>query len=203
MSEKQVGTVSNSSAGGDDPRVVRTHCDVLAAARELLLSRGWEHVTVAHVAQHSGYARSTLYRHWPNRFDLLREAIAEHSRLSHTTPSGDLGDDLIAELGAFVEALTTTGFGHMVAAMAHMARDDTEWAQLLEATEAEGTSVLRSILTDATATGVVDRDLDIEYSLDLLLGPILHRFLFRTSDPPGGSFVTRVVEDFLAAKAGS
>jgi len=48
-----------------DPRVVRTRRDVLAAAREVLLEEGWEGVTVSRVADRSGYARTTLYRHWP------------------------------------------------------------------------------------------------------------------------------------------
>jgi len=46
-----------------DPRVVRTRRDVLAAARAVLLEEGWERVTVSRVADRSGYARTTLYRH--------------------------------------------------------------------------------------------------------------------------------------------
>ena len=73
-----------------DPRVARTRRDVLAAAREVLLEDGWERVTLARVAERSGYARTTLYRHWPQRLDLLRDLIGEEVRLLHTTPAGDL-----------------------------------------------------------------------------------------------------------------
>ena len=65
-----------------DPRVVRTRRDVLAAAREVLLEEGWEGVTVSRVADRSGYARTTLYRHWPQRLDLLRDLIGEEARLA-------------------------------------------------------------------------------------------------------------------------
>ena len=181
-----------------DPRVSRTHATVLAAARQLLLEQGWEHVTVAKVSQLSGYARSTLYRHWPDRLDLLRDAIAEQARLTHVTLSGSTRDDLVAELGAFVEAITTTGLGHMVAAMAHMARSDPEWAQLNEAVHLEGTSVLRQILVAAREEGAVmpgDDD-----SVSMLVGPLVHRFLF-TSDPPDRILVERTVDSFLVAAA--
>ena len=83
-----------------DPRVTRTRHAVLAAAREVLLDEGWEGVTLGRVAERSGYARTTLYRHWPQRLDLLRDLIREEARLAHTTPMGDLRDDLVAELEA-------------------------------------------------------------------------------------------------------
>ena len=83
-----------------DPRVTRTRHAVLAAAREVLLDEGWEGVTLGRVAERSGYARTTLYRHWPQRLDLLRDLIREEARLAHTTPTGNLRDDLVAELEA-------------------------------------------------------------------------------------------------------
>jgi AcrR family transcriptional regulator len=169
---------------------------VLAAARQLLLEQGWEQVTVANVAQLSGYARSTLYRHWPNRLDLLRDAIAEQARLTHVTLTGSTRDDLVAELSAFVDAITTTGLGHMVAAMAHMARSDPEWAQLNEAVHLEGTSVLRQILVAAREEGAaIGGDDD---GVSMLVGPLVHRFLF-TSDPPDRMLVERTVDSFLGA----
>lgn len=175
-----------------DPRVVRTRESVLASARELLLTRGWVHVTVGTVAEHSGYARSTLYRQWPNRLDLLRDAISEQARLTHATPTGDLRGDLIAELHAFVAALTTTGLGHMVAAIAHMARTDTEFAELNRAVQSEGTRVLREILRASDKTSLIDTDL----AISLLAGPIIHRFLFEEHDPDH-DFVVVLVDDFL------
>lgn len=180
-----------------DPRVVRTREAVLASARELLVARGWEHVTVGTVAEHSGYARSTLYRQWPNRLDLLREAISEQTRLTHITPSGIMRDDLLSELGAFVKAITT-GLGHMVAAMIHMARTDPEWAQLNETVHIEGTSVLRAILARARTDASISRQLDIDDAIDMLVGPIVHRFLFATTTPDS-EFVTRIVDGFLNA----
>lgn len=179
-----------------DPRVTRTHATVLAAAHHLLLERGWEHVRVATVAQLSGYARSTLYRHWPNRLDLLRDAIAEQARLTHVALTGSTRDDLVAELSAFVDAITTTGLGHMVAAMAHMARTDPEWARLNEAVHLEGVSVLRQILRAAREEGADFPDDDD--SVSMLVGPLIHRFLF-TGDPPDRILVERTVDAYLGA----
>src|SRR3546814_1248970 len=73
-----------------DPRVVRTRRHVLAAARTVLVEEGWQRVTVTRVADRSGYARTTLYRHWPQRLDLLRDLITEEVHLLHTVPTGDV-----------------------------------------------------------------------------------------------------------------
>ena len=129
-----------------DPRVARTRRDVLAAAREVMLEEGWARVTLARVAERSGYARTTLYRHWPQRLDLLRDLIGEEVRLLHTTPAGDLREDLIAEMEAFQAALTTSGLGRMMIAIGQQARDDAELADLSSSVRADGSKVLRDII---------------------------------------------------------
>ncbi|MEO2124798.1 MAG: TetR/AcrR family transcriptional regulator [Acidimicrobiales bacterium] len=183
-----------------DPRVIRTRESVLASARELLLTRGWTHVTVGAVAEHSGYARSTLYRQWPNRLDLLRDAISEQARLTHAVPCGNLRDDLIAELNAFVVALTSTGLGHMIAAIVHMARTDTEFADLNRSVQIEGTRVIRDILRAATDSSLLNDTMNADLAIALLVGPITHRFLFE-DHRLDGDFVVAVVDGFLARQS--
>ena len=126
---------------------------MLAAAREVLLEEGWERVTLGRVAERSGYARTTLYRHWPQRLDLLRDLIREEARLAHTTPTGDLRDDLVAELEAFRVAVTSTGFGRVIIAIGQQARDDAELADLNRSMRAEGARVLDEIVVDGVAAG--------------------------------------------------
>src|SRR3546814_14118386 len=107
-----------------DPRVVRTRRHVLAAARTVLVEEGWQRVTVTRVADRSGYARTTLYRHWPQRLDLLRDLITEEVHLLHTVPTGDVRADLVAELEAFRVAITTTGLGRVMIAIGQQARPE-------------------------------------------------------------------------------
>ena len=94
-----------------DPRVLRTHDAVLGAAGDVLREEGWEQVTVRRIAERSGYARTTLYRHLPKRLDQLRDLIREEGRLSRITPTGDLLADLAGELEAFRVAVTERGLG--------------------------------------------------------------------------------------------
>ena len=148
-----------------DPRVVRTRHDVLAAARAVLVEEGWQAVTVTRIADRSGYARSTLYRHWPQRLDLLRDLITEEVLLLHTVPTGDVRADLVAELEAFRVAITTTGLGRVMIAIGQQASDDAELAELSAAIRADGTRILDEIITAAVARGdlrsPLDRDLAV------------------------------------------
>lgn len=186
-----------------DPRVVRTRRDVLAAARDVLLEEGWERVTLARVAERSGYARTTLYRHWPQRLDLLRDLISEEVRLLHTTPTGDLRADLIAELEAFRVAVTTSGLGRVMIAIGQQARDDAELADLNSSIRAAGAGVLNDILAAGAARRELRPGLDADVAVAQLVGPVLFRYLFQNDTELDAAFVASVVDWFLAGARSS
>ena len=182
-----------------DPRVTRTRHAVLTSAREVLLDEGWERVTLGRVAERSGYARTTLYRHWPQRLDLLRDLIREEAHLAHTTPMGDLRDDLVAELEAFRVAVTSTGLGRVMIAIGQQARDDAELADLNRSMRAEGARVLEEIVVDAVAAGDLPRGLRADAAVAQLVGPVLFRYLFEDHDALDREYVVSVVDWFLGA----
>jgi AcrR family transcriptional regulator len=180
-----------------DPRVIRTRRHVLAAARTVLVEEGWQRVTVTRVADRSGYARTTLYRHWPQRLDLLRDLITHEVHLLHTVPTGDVRADLVAELEAFRVAITTTGLGRVMIAIGQQASDDGELAELSAAVRADGTRVLDEIITSAVARGELRAQLDPDVAVAQLVGPVLFRYLFDSHDGIDGAFVVTVVDLFL------
>lgn len=180
-----------------DPRVVRTRRHVLAAARSVLVEEGWQRVTVTRVADRSGYARTTLYRHWPQRLDLLRDLITEEVHLLHTVPTGDVRADLVAELEAFRVAITTTGLGRVMIAIGQQAGDDGELAELSSAVRADGTRVLDEVITAALARGELRPELERDVAVAQLVGPVLFRYLFDSHEGLDGAFVASVVDLFL------
>ncbi|MDI9620729.1 MAG: TetR/AcrR family transcriptional regulator [Acidobacteriota bacterium] len=182
-----------------DPRVARTRHAVLTTAREVLLDEGWEGVTLGRVAERSGYARTTLYRHWPQRLDLLRDLIREEARLAHTTPTGNLRDDLVAELEAFRVAVSSTGLGRVMIAIGQQARDDAELADLNRSMRSEGARVLDEIVVDAVAAGALPRGVRADAAVAQLVGPVLFRYLFEDDHALDVEYVESVVDWFLAA----
>lgn len=183
-----------------DPRVARTRHAVLHAAREVLVEDGWEDVTIAKVAERSGLARATLYRHWPNRLDLLNDLIRDESHLTHTTPTGDLRDDLVAELTAFVHAVADSGLGHAIIAIAHRARTDEAFEELIGSIRSEGTAVLIVILDHARERGELRQEVRAELASAQLVGPVLYSYLFDHSSQTQ-DLIEHVVEQFIVANA--
>lgn len=186
-----------SAGTGLDPRVARTRRHVLSVARAVLVEEGWQRVTVTRVAERSGYARTTLYRHWPQRLDLLRDLITEEVHLLHTVPTGDVRADLVAELEAFRVAITTTGLGRMMIAIGQQASDDAELAELASAVRSDGVRVFEDIIIAAAARGDLRAELEREVAVAQLVGPVLLRYLFDSDAGLDQVFVASVVDLFL------
>ncbi len=58
--------------GGRSARVVR---DVLRAAFELFAERGYGGLSIEEVSARAGVNKTTVYRRWPTKIDLLRAAF--------------------------------------------------------------------------------------------------------------------------------
>ena len=87
-------TPSADRRGPCDPRVARSRAAVLDATVDLLGEVGHGGTTVEAIAERSGVAKTTIYRHWPSRAPLLIDAF--HCRVEHVeaTPTGDVRADL-------------------------------------------------------------------------------------------------------------
>lgn len=88
--------------GGRSARVVR---DVLDATIEVLAHRGYVAFSFEEVAERAGVSRTTIYRRWPAKQDLVRAAllkIAEEHHSVHDTGSlrGDLLEFTCEHIGA-------------------------------------------------------------------------------------------------------
>ena len=161
-----------------DPRLVRSRNKLLDGATALLVEGGEAAVTVDAVSERSGVAKSTLYRHFPSRDDLLVEV------LRHNMPKldVDLGDsDFESGLRLWLR-------------QAYLSLMDPQWARILpawmalrltvpdidELTEADRSVNLESleaVLERGRAEGLLDADVEVDTILTLLVGPLLFAVL--------------------------
>ncbi|MGW2259340.1 TetR/AcrR family transcriptional regulator [Streptomyces sp. NPDC001780] len=58
------------------PRRPETDSAILAATRAALVELGWSKLTMSDVAKRAGVAKTTLYRRWSGRCDLVVDAVA-------------------------------------------------------------------------------------------------------------------------------
>jgi AcrR family transcriptional regulator len=107
-----------------DPRIERTREVVLKAAVEIVGEQGFSGASIEAISQRSGVARSTIYRHWPQRMDLLLEAVGEEVRDVDALITGDLHSDLISISTHLARLLTSEPVGSVIASLILESRRD-------------------------------------------------------------------------------
>lgn len=176
-----------------DPRVERTRSTVLRAASELLGERGYEAFTIEAVVARTGVARTTIYRHWPSRADLLHDALSSAKPARTVTDSGDLRADLIALLRSVAAATTRDVFLRSMPSLVVAAQHDAELRALHDRLADERSRGLRGLLTSAQARGDLRADCDLDLLAQTLIGFVFVRRIFRGL-PVGEHHITQVVD---------
>ncbi|MFC1230202.1 TetR/AcrR family transcriptional regulator [Streptomyces sp. Sce081] len=91
----------------------QTRQDILAAARELFIARGYAQVTMGHIARAAGVATKTLYASVGTKTELLHALLAMDVADSRTT-------------GVHEEVFRSEDLASAVACLAHGVRNNTE-----------------------------------------------------------------------------
>lgn len=131
---------------GVDARIVRTRSDVLDVALRLVVTDGLDAVTHANLAAEAGYSKATLYKHWPTRTALLRDAFRQLDDVPHATPTGDLRADLVRELTAFRDGMRRYRLDRALAVLAEQAMFYPELAVLREELVVNGDRFVHELL---------------------------------------------------------
>ncbi len=113
-----------------DPRIERTKSVVLDAAFAVIGDVGFAGATIDAIAQRSGVARSTIYRHWPDRVDLLIEAMGNTVGSVESVTTGNLHDDLAALALQIGTVLSSEPIGSVIASIILESRRDPAIDQL-------------------------------------------------------------------------
>jgi AcrR family transcriptional regulator len=186
------------------PRAVRSREKILAAATNLLVESGARSVTVDAVEAASGVAKSTLYRHFSSRDELLIDTIRCNVP-EMLVP--DLGRGFEAALREFVGAASTAFAGsewpRIFIAVVSLRTAMPELNAFVEADVAAKHEALATILDVGAAEGVLPDNLDPHTAANVLVGPLV----FAAITAPDGGLAERdlatladhVVDRFIAS----
>jgi AcrR family transcriptional regulator len=158
-------------------QVERTHRLLLEAMQRLLREQGPDAVTHLRVAEEAGVARATVYRHWPERIDMLAAALASGIALPNWEVSPDRPvRDRIGEALKMIAAPLNNDIGSVV-----MLLGRAEWDEHFQAAKAamiqSGPGRFVELLSQAVPSGELNADLDPQVLAERLLGPVLARRL--------------------------
>jgi len=158
-------TPGHGTQAGEDARIVRTRADVARTAFDVLVSEGADALTHARVAERAGYSKTTLYKHWPSRFDLAAVALEALGDVAHHERTGDIRTDLVGELKAFRQAVLDRRLDQVLSAMAQWATDEM-MREVRNAVNTDGQRPVRAVLEE------VFEGAELEAAISMLSGVV-------------------------------
>ncbi len=167
---------------------------VLTAALDLLGEVGFAHLTMEGIAARAGAGKQTLYRTWPGKsaivFDALLERSVDDTGAVAIPDTGDLVADLELLVTATIADLQEPANDRLLRAM--LAEVQTDPALAAELQERLLGPQFAAVAERLRRGGVGEPDGAVE----LLYGPILHRWLLR-SGPFGDGWAAAHVRRVL------
>jgi AcrR family transcriptional regulator len=158
------------------PRDERIDIEVVSAVLSALRGGGYKAVTIDGIARKVNRARTSLYRRWPSKRQLVVYAVL--SELGEN-PAGNTGS-LREELEAAVETLLNAFGGPLGQALPGLVGDMAHDAELAQTIRQEVLATRRKSMRDAFARARARREIRAELDIDLLLDMLTGPFYFRT-----------------------
>ena len=112
-----------------------TRAALIKSAQQLMLSRGFNNVTMKEIADHAGTHAQTLYAHFPNKYELGSEATLDSLRTAIASRETDtltfwrawveqetknmLGEDTVLSFKRLIEMRSEPRFATLMQVIAH------------------------------------------------------------------------------------
>lgn len=169
---------------------------VHAAAIEELATVGYGAFRMEEVAARAEVNKTTVYRRWPTRADLVRDAITANFVATFVLPrTGALRSDLLVLAKGFVEHVRSP-FGRSMIRMMAAEGFDPELAELSKSMRRDLEALPQTVIANAVARGELAPDIDHQVVLNALIGALHHR-IFMAHEDADEAFQARLVDLLL------
>lgn len=181
-----------------DPRVERSRRVILEAVLEELGTVGYGAMTIEGVAGRAGVGKSTIYRHWTGKLDLVEDAFRTLKAPVQAPESGTLRQRIVGLLDQVACMVAESTYSSCMPALIEAAERDEQARELHRRFTAERRAILVDLLRDAVNDGELPTDTDPELLSDALVGTILMRRLM-LHEPLDPAMVPKLVDQVLPA----
>lgn len=169
------------------PRSIEAHEKVLNAALGLFAERGIEATSMDAISQASGVSKATIYNHWKDKEALLLEVMLMVNGLDREPEDIDTGDiqrDLTTVLTRKPPDRFDSARNRLTPLLIAYAGLHPEFGKIWRHRVTDPPrQCLKKILHRGISRGQLSRDLDMEASIALLLGPLLYSHVFHKEEP--------------------
>ncbi|GIE89572.1 TetR/AcrR family transcriptional regulator [Actinoplanes regularis] len=182
----------------------RSRRAILAAALELLSETSYPDLTIEAIAARAGVGKQTIYRWWRSKGMVILEALVDSAGEPGDMALPDTGDlraDLRTVLRATVAEFADPRLSATTRAITiETLADDDLAEQVRDQLLRPQLSAVRERLRAGRRAGQVHESVDLDLAVELLFGPIYHRWLLRNG-PLTEAYADDLVDLAMAAMA--
>ena len=172
---------------GGRPRSASADRRIRDAAVELLTERGIGGVSMEAVAARAGVAKTTIYRRWPTKEDMVVAVVSELKGPAVPAPGGTVREQLLHLLLETGHQDRNSGWASL---MGRLIMDSAEHPELVSEIWRQSIGPRRAYLAQVLAQGVHDgvirAGVDLDLVVDMLVSPVVSRLRLnreRLTDP--------------------
>ncbi|WP_033323948.1 TetR/AcrR family transcriptional regulator [Streptomyces yerevanensis] len=172
-------------ATGGRPRSATADAAILEATRAALVELGWSKLTLGDVATRAGVAKTTLYRRWAGKNELVVDAVAELFDELEIPDRGSLAADVEGVVLQFAVILARPeAKSGLMAVIAESVRDDALRARIRTSIVDRQKRLVLEGRARAQVRGELPPETDLKESartadliFDVIAGTVVHRAL--------------------------
>lgn len=191
----------DESADPSTPARPRHAAAIFAAALELLATAGYEGLTMESVALRAGVNKTTLYRWWKSKDEMLAAALTGSDLLTFPVPdTGSLRGDLVETTRSIHALLTDLATAPIATAVLAASPGRPSLAAIGRMFFADRAAREHPIFRRAVERGELDDETDPRLVMDMLAGAIWFR-LFLRAEPVEPTDIDSAVDMVLGGIA--
>jgi len=172
-------------------RVRNSKATVLAATAELLYERGFSGVSVDEISRRTGVSKTTIYRHWATRADLLRDACLTIGTPQPVPDTGSFEGDIVALMRGLAEVLRSAKWTSVLPSVIDAAERDADVANMYAKLQKGYSAPFETVFQQSIERGELLKDIDAGMLIAALTGPLFYRRWF-SRDPLTDAFVRQI-----------
>ncbi len=177
-------------------RAARVVSDVLTATAEELSRVGYSALRVEDVAARSGVNKTTIYRRWPTKPELVGAALRAVWEPPDVPDTGSLRADFVSSLSK-TAAFAMSPIGRGLTRVIQVERAHPELEPIARSLRADYRSLRETLVQRGIDRQELPPTVDARFVHDMMTAPIFSR-LFTEGEPIDTAFIERVVDVVLS-----
>jgi AcrR family transcriptional regulator len=182
--DDRAGAEEAPARGRGRPRSEKADQAILAATLRMVAEHGVAGTTIEGVAAEAGVGKTTIYRRWDSKTELILAAVSQMAPGGEPPDTGSVPGDLEALADMQRSRLAETGLWTVAPRVLAESMNDPELHRGFLNTVIEPNRLLiRTIFKRGIERGELRPDLDVEALVDILHGTVIYKIMTSAGDP--------------------